>query len=203
MKKLFITSKSNSVVDLSKINLSKFPKKIALFYSVQFEEQAKKLKNFLSGKKEITSFSQVLGCSFPKLDKNTEAVLLVGSGKFHALSLAVNYTLPVFILQNNSVLEISREEIAKFQQKQKSHFMKYLNSDKIGILISTKPGQQNLKKAFEFSDKLSKISYLYIGNEINSSEFENFPEIECWVNTACPRLDMNNFILNFSKISKH
>ncbi|MCK4553158.1 diphthamide synthesis protein [Candidatus Pacearchaeota archaeon] len=46
----------------------------------------------------------------------------------------------------------------------------------------------------------NKKSYLFISNNINTSEFENFG-LDSWVNTACPRLDMeDNRIVNISKL---
>jgi len=79
--------------------------------------------------------------------------------------------------------------------------LKFLHADKVGILISTKPGQQRLQKAFELKKKFKKQSYLFISNNINTQEFENFPEIQSWINTACPRMDMNsNSVINMDKI---
>ena len=48
----------------------------------------------------------------------------------------------------------------------------------------------------EIKNKLKdKQTYLFVSNNLNPSEFENF-EIESWVNTACPRLDMDASIIN-------
>ena len=56
-------------------------------------------------------------------------------------------------------------------------------------------------KSLELKKKLDKKSYLFIADNINSSEFENFPDIQSWVNTSCPRMDMNdNRIINYKKI---
>ena len=47
---------------------------------------------------------------------------------------------------------------------------------------------ETLKKKLE---KSNKEVYLFLSNNINPAEFENFP-IDCWVNTACPRLDFDS-----------
>ena len=79
------------------------------------------------------------------------------------------------------------------EKKQKVSLVKFLNSSNVGILVSTKPGQENLKKAIELKKKLKKKnSFLFITNNINKQEFENFSQIDSWVNTACPRMDMND-----------
>ncbi|MBU2104542.1 MAG: 2-(3-amino-3-carboxypropyl)histidine synthase subunit, partial [Nanoarchaeota archaeon] len=85
MKTLFIPAKSKSEVDKSKIKeiSKKLPRNIAIVYSVQYEKQAKEISEILSRDHIITQFKQVLGCSSPKFQK-TQAVLLIGDGKFHA-----------------------------------------------------------------------------------------------------------------------
>ena len=203
MKKLFIPTKVKSKVNKPKIlSLSKkLPKNIALTYSIQYQEQAKQIKSLLSKSHKINSFIQVLGCSKPNFPKNTQAILLISDGKFHAISLAIQTKLSVYVLENNQLTKISKKDIELIRKKQKASYVKFLNADKIGILISTKPGQQNLQKALDFKKKLKdKKSYLFISNNINTSEFENFG-LDSWVNTACPRLDMeNSLIINLDKV---
>ena len=203
MKTLFIPTKIKSKVNKPKIlSLSKkLPKNIALTYSIQYKEQAKEIKSLLSKSHKITKFIQVLGCSKPNFSKNTKAILLISDGRFHGVSLAIQTRLPVYVLENNQLTQISKKDIEKFEKKQKASYVKFLNADKIGILVSTKPGQQNLKRALDFKKKLkNKKSYLFISNNINTPEFENFG-LDSWVNTACPRLDIeSNSIINIDKI---
>lgn len=203
MKTLFIPTKIKSQINKSKIlEISKkLPKNLAIAYSIQYQDIANKIKSAFSKKHKITQFIQVLGCSSPKFPKNTQAVLLISSGKFHAVSLATKNKIPVYTLESNKLKKISKEQIDSLKRKSKASYMRFLNSQKIGILISTKPGQENLKKAIALKTKLkNKDSYLFISDEINSREFENFPDIQSWVNTACPRLDFDSFIININRI---
>ena len=167
----------------------------------QYEDIALKIKDFLSKDHKITSFIQILGCSKPNFSKNTQAVLLITDGKFHGISLALQAKLPIYILYKNKLTKISEQDIEILEKKQKTSYLKFLNADKIGILISTKPGQQNLKKALETKNKIkNKKSYLFISNNIDVNEFENFG-LNSWLNTACPRLDMeSNKIINVDNI---
>jgi diphthamide biosynthesis enzyme Dph1/Dph2-like protein len=200
MKTLFISAKSKAKINKDKIKeISKrLPKNIALAYSIQYHDLALQIK-YLLPENNITRIIQVLGCSKPKFPKNTQAILLIGSGRFHAVSLAYETKLPIYILEKNKLDRISKEDIELYEKKNKASYLKYLNSDNIGILISTKPGQQNLKRALDFKKKSKKNSYLFISNDINTGEFENFT-LDCWVNTACPRLDMDSSIININKI---
>lgn len=207
MKHLFIPARikssinKNSIIELSK----KLPKNIALAYSIQYEELAKEIKQIFSKNHNITFFSQVLGCSKPNFSKQTQAIILVSSGKFHAVSLALESNLPVYILYNNSIQKISDKEIDALRKRKKTAYLKFLSSDKVGILVATKPGQENLKRALELKKSLklkNKKSYILIGNNLSPNEFENF-HIDSWVNTACPRLDMDFPVINLDKLNRN
>jgi len=190
IKTLFIpTQKKLKANKLKILEISKqLPKNIAIAYSVQFKNLANEIKKILSKNHNITKTIQVLGCSNPKF-------------QIHAISLAIETNLPIYILEKDKLNKISNKDIQKLEKKQKVAYLKFLNADKIGILISTKPGQQNLKNAIELKKKLNdKKSYLFIANNLNISEFENF-DINSWINTACPRMDMiDNRIININKI---
>ncbi|HJX51103.1 MAG TPA: diphthamide synthesis protein [Candidatus Nanoarchaeia archaeon] len=200
MKTLYIEAKSNLKVNKSKIlELSKqLPKNLIIAYSIQFKKIAEEIKTILKSH-NIVKFIQVLGCSNPNIPENANAILLVGSGKFHAISLAYKTKLPVFILNRDSLDKISKTDVEIIEKKQKAAYLKFLNSNKIGIIISTKSGQNKIKTALEFAKKCNKKSYLFLSNNINRQEFENFG-LSSWVNTACPRLDMDSSVINIDKL---
>ena len=220
MKTLYIPAKVKASINKDKIKSlsAKLPKNIAIAYSIQYQDLANQIKSLLPN--NITQITQILGCSRFSPPKNTQAILLIGSGRFHALALAsetrllesdkikgtnndfsmAEQNLPIYILERDKLSEISKQEIESFQKKKKASYLKFLNADEIGILVSTKPGQENLKKALALKNKIKdKKSYLFISNSINSSEFENFG-LESWINTACPRLDMDLNIINIKDL---
>lgn len=206
MKTLFIPAKIKSSVNEKAINeiSKKLPKSLAIVYSIQYQDTAKRIKEILSRKHEVTSFVQVLGCSKPNFSKSTKAILLIGSGRFHAVSLAMETNLPVYVLYNNSMTEISNKEIESLKTRKKAAYVKFLNAENVGILVSTKPGQENLKRALELKNSSimkDKNVYILIGNNLSPTEFENF-NIDSWVNTACPRLDFDASVVNIRDISK-
>ncbi|MDO8623393.1 MAG: diphthamide synthesis protein [archaeon] len=197
METLFIEAKKKVKLADLEIDTSQLPKNIAIAYSVQYMDLAFELKKKLSKKHNITDFIQVLGCSRPKI-KKTQAILLISSGKFHAINLAIELNLHIYLLEGNNITKVSEEEINHLKSQKKASYINFLNSKNIGILVSTKPGQENLKKALEIKKKLKvkykdKKSYILIANNINTQEFENF-NINSWINTACSRLEDNKII---------
>jgi 2-(3-amino-3-carboxypropyl)histidine synthase len=200
MKMLFIPAKINQEINEEKISKLNLPINIAIAYSIQYKEIALKIKNILSKNHKITSMVQVLGCSSPKFPRETKAIILVSSGKFHGISLAATTEIPVYILEQNEIKKISQEEVDLFHKRKKVSYLKFLNAEKVGILISTKPGQENLKKSLNLKLK-NKNSYLFISNNIDTKEFENFG-INSWINTACPRLDFDSSIINIQDLER-
>lgn len=196
---------SKVIIDNSKLESvnKSLPKNLAVTYSIQYIKLAKEIKKVLEKSHKVTLFTQILGCSKPKFPKNTEAVLLVSNGKFHATSLAYESNLPTYLYDNGKFTKIRESEIENLKKNEKIAYMKFLHADKVGILVSTKPGQQKLKKALQFKKSLkNKKSYIFTSNNIGMGEFENFPDIKSWVNTACPRMDMNQkVIVNISKVA--
>ncbi len=204
MKLLFIPSKSKKNFDAKRFKeqVKDLPKKIAVAYSVQFQDHALEAKKILEKEKIVTLFVQVLGCSNPKFPKETQAAILIGEGKFHAVALSFGSGLPVYIYENNSLSKVKDEDVKKLENKRKSARLLFLNSDKIGVLVSTKPGQKRLKRALELKEKFPKKTFYYfLENNIDINQFENFG-LKCWVNTACPRLNYDYPIINLTEVEE-
>jgi diphthamide biosynthesis enzyme Dph1/Dph2-like protein len=190
MKVLFIAAKKNfgkiDYSDLSKIKEDK----VSLCYSIQFEDLAKRVKEIAGSK--IIEEMQVLGCSSPAFSENSKAILIIGEGDFHPVALAYESGLKTYVFNENGLKEIRENQIESMKKREKGAYLKYLNSKKIGVLVSTKPGQQRLSRAIDFKKTTkNKKVYVFVTNDINVNEFENFG-IESWVNSACPRMDLEN-----------
>jgi len=201
MKRIYIASKK-------KFNFSKFDfnqleeikeKKIFLCYSIQFRELAEEVRKILGNR--VVQFEQILGCSNPKLNKSVKALLLVGEGGFHSISLNYETGIKTYVFNEAGLKEVSKEEVSKLERREKGAYLNYLNSERVGILVSTKLGQNKIGRAINFKKNLkNKKGYLFIGNEINLKEFENF-RLNSWINSSCPRIDLeDNRIINLTKL---
>ena len=60
--------------------------------------------------------------------------------------------------ENEGQIENLEQEIEQLKIKRKTALMKFLNADKIGILVSTKPGQENMKQAQKIKEKLAGVA---------------------------------------------
>ncbi len=219
IKKLFIPVEYNfKYEEIEKIKsklLKKFKElktlkksNVALVYSIQFRNLADEIKKTLEKNTKIKIFRQILGCTPSKSFKSVDVIILISNGRFHAVSLAYETKLPVYLIEisdsNLKITKISKKDTEIIEKKQKASYVKFLNSKNIGIIVSLKPGQNKIKKAFELKKQLqkqNKIPYLFLCNNINFNEFENFSGIEFWINTACPRLDIDFRKMNLNVIN--
>jgi len=221
MEKLFIPAK----FDKSKGSKFSFNfrirfKNIGLLATLQFldclEEIKKELekqgKRVYIAKEKGLKRGQILGCKVKaatSLENKVEALIVVSSGKFHALSIAykLKKEIPIIIFNplTSKIETLNKEEIKRLKARKKAQLSKFLAASKIGILVSTKPGQEKLKLALEIKRKVEekkglrgkekKRAYIFLFDTLDVSQFENFPEIGCWINTACPGLSLENPLL--------
>jgi len=200
MEKLFIETKYTGKVELPRDLLDNLPQKVMVATTIQFIDSLKEVKSRLAAfKKKIFFFTsihgrytgQILGCDNFKVRQDVDCFLYIGDGEFHPRALLVNEK-PVFCYNplSNRWSKFGRKEWEQLRLKKKVSLMKYHSAQKIGILISTKEGQMLMQgqvdKLKEQLESQGKEVYLFLGNELK--DLENYPFIDCWVNTACPRI---------------
>jgi len=218
MDTLFLDAPYAGTVELCKDTLAYLKKKkytsVGLYASVQFVHNLEHIKKQLRevGIQIITSLpdrthvaGQLLGCDnypdslqlTPKQDKSVDCYLYIGDGKFHPLALVYGQkdTSPSEVREiicNNPLPKkmslLSFEDIKKILKKYKGALMKFLTAERVGVIVTIKPGQEQLKPAYLLEKKFpEKKFYYFIDNVISFDQLENFPFIQVWVNTACPR----------------
>ena len=192
MKLMFVAARSTHDLGavLKKVNIKE--KKIGIVSSVQFLHRLPEVKNKIPGSKIV---GQVLGCNFYNVDKagKMDAYLYIGSAPFHAVGVAWHTRKPVYVANpfTNEFSKLDEKEVEKYEKEKRGKILKFLHARKVGIIVSVKPHQGNYRRALDFQDKLKgkKESYIFFCDNLDLGQFENFPDIECWVNTACPRIE--------------
>jgi len=190
MKIMYIEAGNKEKLNLEKLKEleKKLPPIIYIAYSIQYKNLAEEIKKSI--KKKVAGFSQVLGCS--KI-KTSSPILLISSGRFHAINLALQGN-KVYIFDNFSIREIDSKEIEIIKKKEKAKYLRLLSSDNIGITVSIKDGQENLESAEKIKEQLEKKgkkAFLFLADNINPQELENF-SCDIWINTACPGLSLDS-----------
>lgn len=185
-------------VEVPKIDFSALPKKIGLFTSVQFLDIIPELKEKIEEAGiEVKLFGantphegQILGCSIRKFE-GVDAFLYLGDGRFHPTALAIENECDVFVLDilSGEISKINEEEKDIYKKRKKIGYVKFLSSKEIGVLITTKKGQENASVVKLLKEKYpDKVFHSFLFDTLDFNQLENFPFIESFVNTACPRI---------------
>jgi 2-(3-amino-3-carboxypropyl)histidine synthase len=183
-------------------------KTIGLISSLQFLDTIPQAKAFLEGKNHKIIIGkgsskgkklydgQVLGCdasSAKSIENDIDAFLFLGSGRFHPLGLSLKGNKPLFSL------DFERGTVAKIDdslfRKQRTIAVSLAKDARtFGILVSTKIGQSNIDLAKSIKRMLSaneKESFILALDEITPEKLMGI-KADAWVNTACPRVAVEN-----------
>ncbi len=181
------------------------PDSVAIFASVQFI-------GFLSGiKKQLAVFGkkarlykprhslycgQLLGCGIARF--SADAFLYIGDGKFHAIALSIRNNKPVFCFDpfSGNFFVIGEKEHSSFKKRIMAGISSVVSSKNIAILATTKPGQCRVKDALALKKKLEKKgknAFVFLSNDIALDKLQDFSFIDCYINTACPRIAYDDY----------
>ncbi len=216
MKTMFVHAKVDIDLKLPEEEIKKLPKKIGLVTTIQHLHKLNEVKKQF---KSAIFAGQVLGCradTAKLVADKVDAFLYIGTGVFHPIEVAMKTKKQVFcwnpISKKLSVLDES--QLREYENTKKRNITKFLHAKKVGILITIKTGQNDnkinsysadlkMKRALELKSRGDKEYYLFAFETLDLNHLENFPFIDCWVNTACPRIaDEKNGIVNIDDVFK-
>ncbi len=143
---------------------------------------------------------QIIGCDYSNAESikdEVEAFLFLGGGTFHPLGLAIDVMKPTIVADIYEGRAYSVDlEVQKIIKKRWACISKAQESKNFGVLIGLKPGQRNIEVSLKIRDLLvedGKKATLLALKEINNNVLLQFPAIEAFVNTACPRISFDEF----------
>ncbi len=192
---------------------------IGLYASVQFvnnlntiKEQLAKLNiSIITSKADRTHLkTQLLGCDSelnalnlsPSEFSQIESFLYIGDGRFHPYALVYAQkdliaTEVKPIICNDPIaktLKLTDINIIKnILRKYRASLMKFLVAKSIGVIVTVKPGQEHLKASYRLEHKFpDKQFYFFIDDVVSFNQLENFPFIDVWINTSCPRVGLDD-----------
>ncbi len=140
---------------------------------------------------------QVSGCNYSNVKSvadEVEVFLFIGGGMFHAIGIALSTSKPTIIADpyDNRAYPINAE-VQKIIKQRFASIQEAKSAKKFGIFVGLKPGQKHLESALkikELAEKKSKTAYLLAAREINPETLLEFPSIDAYVNSACPRVSL-------------
>jgi 2-(3-amino-3-carboxypropyl)histidine synthase len=140
---------------------------------------------------------QVTGCDYSNVKSvadDAEAFLFIGGGRFHALGIALNTAKPTVIADPYDNRAYSVDDEAQKVLKQRWACIGEAGHAKtFGVLVGLKLGQKRLDEAIavkENAEKNGKTAVLLAVREVVPEALLEFPTVDAYVNTACPRISM-------------
>jgi 2-(3-amino-3-carboxypropyl)histidine synthase len=142
---------------------------------------------------------QVIGCDYgnaKSIAKDVEAFLFVGGGQFHAIGVALSTSKPTVVADPYDKRAFSVDAEAQRILKQRWASIREAEKAKnFAVLVGLKPGQRRLEEALEVKKRLEKRGkavLLLALREITPETLMEFPTVEAYVNTACPRISLDD-----------
>lgn len=218
MKVSFVKVNYEGTVKIPANVIEKLPKKVMLFLTAQLMHQKESIIEQLkkAGKKVVLEKprhtreeGQILGCDTEPIEGDFEAFFYVGDGMFHPQALIIKNDKPVHVWDhaNKKYLKLTNKDADMIRKKLGVAQTKFLMSKNIGVLITTKPGQNKLLQFMKIRTKYpDKEFYFLVNNNVDFKGLEDFPFVECFVNTACERIATDDYskfhksILNFEDL---
>jgi 2-(3-amino-3-carboxypropyl)histidine synthase len=155
-------------------------------------------KTVVIGDASRTSYSgQVTGCDHSNaksIANDVDAFLFVGGGQFHALGIYAATSKPTVVADpyDNRAFEI--DSLAQKTIRQRWACIEEARQAKtFGILVGLKLGQNHLETALEIKrtiERNKKPAYLFAIREVSPETLLEFPTVDAYVNTACPRISL-------------
>jgi len=141
---------------------------------------------------------QVVGCDYSNaksIAEDVEGFLFIGGGRFHALGLALATSKPTVVADpyEKRAYQID-EEAQKIQKQRWASIQEAQKAKTFAVLVGLKPGQKRLEEALTMREKLEKAgkdAYIFAIREITPEMVMNFPTVDAYVNTACPRISLD------------
>jgi 2-(3-amino-3-carboxypropyl)histidine synthase len=178
--------------------------KIGLSASVQYTGLMKRVADYLEendfqafagqGDARVKEVGQVLGCNYScihAIEDSVDAILYIGDGYFHPVGISFISKKRLFAFDplSGEVKEL-KEERDKFLRQRFAVLSQCANAHVFGIIVSTKTGQSNLKRAFELKnliERRQKKAFIMVADYVFPEYFAGL-KVDCFVNAACPRL---------------
>ncbi|KAI9142717.1 putative diphthamide synthesis protein-domain-containing protein [Paraphysoderma sedebokerense] len=191
----------NHFIDTIRYNFSPSTK-LAVVSTIQFVASvqiAKKILEtdygFVIPQSKPLSPGEILGCTSPKLS-GVDTIVYLGDGRFHLESIMIhNPTIPAY-RYDPYAKQFTRERYdhSEMHSIRRHAITQSLQAKRWGIILGTlgRQGSTVVLSWLENQLKSQNKDYVVVLlSEIFPKKLEEFKDVDCWVQLACPRLSID------------
>ncbi len=142
---------------------------------------------------------QVTGCDYSNaraVYDDVEAFLFVGGGRFHAIGAALATGKPTIIADPYEKRAYTIDHIVQRILKQRwASICEAKKAETLGLLIGLKIGQNRMKETIKLKrewERGGRKAILFAIREVTPEALMQFPSVDSFVNTACPRVSLDD-----------
>ncbi|XP_073172220.1 2-(3-amino-3-carboxypropyl)histidine synthase subunit 1 isoform X3 [Lepidochelys kempii] len=182
-----------------------FPKGacLALVSTIQFVSALQAASQVLRSEYKVSipqckplSPGEILGCTSPRLGPDTDAIVYLGDGRFHLESVMIaNPRVPAYRYDPYSKV-FSREHYAheRMRHARQEAIHTAARARSWGLILGTLGRQGSTSVLQHLEARLQALGLPFVRvllSEIFPSKLQLFPNVDAWVQVACPRLSID------------
>ena len=187
------------------------PNRVGLLTTTQYRHWLPSIQSHLETKghvvrigdpdRRVAYAGQLLGCDYHTatvIEKDVDGYLYIGTGEFHPLGVAILLPgKPVIIADPEHGTARDLAEVReKILRQRHAAIARARDADTFGIIVSKKVGQQRMEMALELkalAEKHERRAEVFL-MDLVSPEFLEGYRVDAWVNTACPRIAIEDIL---------
>ncbi len=186
------------------------PKRIGLLTTTQYRGWLPRIREHLERKghevrighpdRRVAYAGQLLGCDYHTatvIDKDVDGYLYIGTGDFHPLGVAILVDKPVVIADPERGTARTLDEVKDRVVRQRHAAIARAQDAKVfGIIVSKKIGQVRMELARDLkalAEKHGRQANIFLMDLVSPELLEGY-RVDAWINTACPRIAIEDVL---------
>jgi len=150
--------------------------------------------------RRVAYAGQLLGCDYHTatvIEADVDGYLYIGTGDFHPLGVAILVDKPVIIADPERGTARNLAEVKdRILRQRHAAIARARDAAVFGIIVSKKIGQLRMEIARELktlAEKHGRQASIFL-MDLVSPEFLEGYRVDAWVNTACPRIAIEDVL---------
>ena len=186
------------------------PKRVGLLTTTQFRSWLPAIKGHLEKTghevrigepdRRVAYAGQVLGCDYHTatvVEKDVDGYLYIGTGEFHPLGVAMLVDKPIVIAdpERGTARDLVDLKDRVLRQRHAA-IARAADARVFGILVSKKIGQVRMEVARDLkalAEKHGVEATIFVMDMVSPQHLEGY-RVDAWVNTACPRIAIEDIL---------
>ncbi|HEX9340146.1 MAG TPA: diphthamide biosynthesis enzyme Dph2 [Thermoplasmata archaeon] len=186
------------------------PKRVGLLTTTQYRHWLAPIKQHLEERghevkigdpdRRVAYAGQLLGCDYHTatvIEGDVDGYLYVGTGDFHPLGVAILVDKPILVADPEQGTARDLADVKdRILRQRHAAIARARDAHIFGIIVSRKIGQTRMELARDLkglAEKHGRQANIFLMDLVSPDFLEGY-RVEAWVNTACPRIAIEDVL---------